>query len=228
MIIRCPICGKHLELPDGETIEDGQRVLCPFCNEKFYYNSRSCNQRIDEDESFSDQNKSKKDVDTSEENASIKCPPLMNLMEDEHLVLVTRPSWFHYFVGLALGILCMLSSLNGCAGNTPINVALVAFLDSVFLGSIILILTISRRNTTYYILTNKRVLIEIGIFRKRLTEVWLNDIRGVSTSIGIIQKELGLGTVIVRTASMCTIRLYSVEYYSELEHRINALRSNRD
>jgi TM2 domain-containing membrane protein YozV/DNA-directed RNA polymerase subunit RPC12/RpoP len=50
VIIKCPICGEHLELPDGETIEDGQRVLCPFCNEKFYYNSRSCNQRIEEED----------------------------------------------------------------------------------------------------------------------------------------------------------------------------------
>ena len=32
MIIKCGVCGQNIEVEGG--IEDGQKVLCPFCGEK--------------------------------------------------------------------------------------------------------------------------------------------------------------------------------------------------
>lgn len=38
MIGKCPFCGKSLEL--GDELQEGQHILCPYCNKKFVFNRR--------------------------------------------------------------------------------------------------------------------------------------------------------------------------------------------
>ena len=35
MNMRCPLCGEEIQLP--EEVQEGQHILCPYCNQKFSY-----------------------------------------------------------------------------------------------------------------------------------------------------------------------------------------------
>ena len=39
MISKCPLCGKEIEV--SEELQEGQHVLCPYCNQKFAFGRNS-------------------------------------------------------------------------------------------------------------------------------------------------------------------------------------------
>ena len=162
-----------------------------------------------------------------------KCPSFMTLMKDEKVAMMCRPSWLNYFWSLFFGVWLLFGSIicsivEGVEDITNQNAPQVQESGGagfgMTLGLILIGLASIRRSSVYYIVTTKRVLTKSGIISQSITEVWLNDIRGVNTSCGIAQRFFGLGNVILATAS-AAIKISGIRSYRELASELNAYRN---
>ena len=155
-----------------------------------------------------------------------RCPSFMTLMNDEKIAMKSRPSWLNYFGSLFFGALCLISSINGCisvsqSGATDLP---AGFMPLFCLGVIFIVLAIIRRSSVFYVVTTKRIVKKSGFISQSITEVWLNDIRGVNTSCGVMQRFFGLGNVVLATASAAIV-IFGIHSYRELANKLNAYRN---
>ena len=158
------------------------------------------------------------------------CPSFMTLMKDEKIAMMCRPSWLNYFWSLFFGVCLLFGNIisnvaDGIETLTNQNAPEVQESGTgMVLGVILIIFAVIRRSSIYYVVTNKRIIKESGIITHSLTEVWLNDIRGVNISCGLIQRFFDLGNVILATAS-ATINIFGIHSYRELASELNAYRN---
>ena len=179
MIIKCPICGEHIELVGVEAIPDGQRILCPYCKNKFYYNSRSCNQNVDEAETSNNE-----DTNNPINYADIESIPYVDLAPDEEILMIEKPSRRAHYLLLGLALLSILGQLilSIKLGRSPFSHILLAIL---IIGYVIL-----KTSSTRYILTSKRLIKKEGTFTQRVSYVQLEDIANISYAQNFLQTGL--------------------------------------
>lgn len=111
-----------------------------------------------------------------------------HLMSGEKIIYQTKLNWTEYikgFVILILGILFMAGS--GTFGG---------FL--IFVGLFILGLTYLRISSSEFAVTDKRVLIKVGILKTQSLETMLNKIEGIHVEQGIIAKMVNSGSIVVK------------------------------
>ena len=86
---------------------------------------------------------------------------------------------------LGLGVLALLGGAASAAG-------LVILLGLVWLGARWL-----ARSSSEFGVTNKRVLIKVGVMRRRSVETLLTKIEGIGVDQGLVGRMLGYGSIVV-------------------------------
>jgi uncharacterized membrane protein YdbT with pleckstrin-like domain len=111
-----------------------------------------------------------------------------NLMSGETIIHQTKLNWTEYLKGLGLIILglCFRSGGEMFGG-------LLIFAGVLALG--VAYLSIS---SSEFAVTDKRVLIKVGIFKTQSLETLLSKVEGIYVEQGIIGKMVDSGTIIVK------------------------------
>jgi uncharacterized membrane protein YdbT with pleckstrin-like domain len=122
----------------------------------------------------------------------------MDLRANEHALYEGRPSWralMSFYlggIGVAVLVLVILGALAGSWGTAIVIAAVVAGLT--------LVVGYFRRISTKYLITNQRLRISRGVFRKRVQETRLERVQNVNYEQGVLDRLLGVGTVDFDTA----------------------------
>jgi uncharacterized membrane protein YdbT with pleckstrin-like domain len=115
-----------------------------------------------------------------------------------HWIVLFWPVFFACFIGLPalllfLGSIFSIGDKSGSAGGTTISslafLAIAGLL--VFLGHL-------SRAATEMAVTNKRIVIKIGVFNRRTFELLLSKVESIGVEEGMLGRMLGYGSVVVR------------------------------
>jgi len=113
-----------------------------------------------------------------------------NLLPGEKVVYHTRLHWI-VFVGpglfLLLGVLLASGSNTAGIGGLFIAVGLVVGAAAAI-----------NRSTSEFAVTDKRVLVKVGLVRRRSLEINLSKVESVAVAQGILGRILNYGVIIVR------------------------------
>ena len=113
-----------------------------------------------------------------------------NLLPGEKVVYQTRLHWI-VFVGPALLVIIGLL-IRGGGDTTGIGSFIIG------LGVILGIVAAINRSTAEFAVTDKRVLVKVGLVRRRSLEINLAKIESVAVDQGILGRILNYGVIIVR------------------------------
>jgi len=114
-----------------------------------------------------------------------------NLMSGERIIYRTRIHW-SIFIMPAILTVAVLSAFGG----KPILKILGVF--CVLVGMPWLIMAFISYKTSEFAVTNKRVLIKIGLIRRESLETLLQKVEGIHVEQGIIGRIFDYGTIIVK------------------------------
>ena len=123
-----------------------------------------------------------------------------HLIAGEQVLYRTRLHWCVLLVPSLIAVICGGSGLGLLAGGIMQHKG-----GAVWGGGIFLLLAVTafglallRRDSVEAAITNKRVLIKVGVLQRRTLELFLTQIEGISVEEPLLGKLLGYGTVIVR------------------------------
>ena len=106
-------------------------------------------------------------------------------MTGEKIIYQTKLNWTEYIKGIILILigLVFIKSLGGFI---------------IFIGLISLGITYMKIKSSEFAVTDKRVLIKVGIFRTHSLETMLNKVEGIHVEQGIMGKIVNSGSIIVK------------------------------
>ncbi len=111
-----------------------------------------------------------------------------HLMSGETIIYQTKLNWTEYLKGLLIMFVGLyFASSSGVFGGLL-----------VFAGILALGLTYLRISSSEFAVTDKRVLIKVGIFKTQSLETMLNKVEGIHVDQGIIEKMVDSGTITVK------------------------------
>jgi uncharacterized membrane protein YdbT with pleckstrin-like domain len=111
-----------------------------------------------------------------------------HLMSSETIIYQTKLNWTEYNKGVIIILIGLIfSSSNGTSGY-----------PFVMLGLIVLGITYLRINSSEFVVTDKRVLIKVGILKTKSLETMLNKVEGIHVEQGIIGKLVDSGSIIIK------------------------------
>ncbi len=111
-----------------------------------------------------------------------------HLMSGETIIYQTKLSWTEYLKGFIILVLGLnLFDGGGLFGS------LLIFISILMIG-----LTYLRINTSEFAVTDKRVLIKVGILKTQSLETMLDKVEGIHVHQGIIGKIANSGSIIVK------------------------------
>lgn len=129
-----------------------------------------------------------------------------NLAPGERIVYMTRKHWLVLFWPVALGtlfdaagialIIYAVTSLG--PGSTGMTAAIIAAIVLMLAGMGIVGYGAAKRSSTEIAVTDKRVLIKMGILRKRSVELFAPRIESVSVDQSLAGRIFNYGDIVVR------------------------------
>jgi len=155
------------------------------------------------------------------------CPSFLSLINGERVVLVTHPSKINYLGHFVFGPLFVLPAF-AVPFVVPIGVTGLIPLAAIFLiGAALLGRALVGVFSTVYVVTDRRVVAKQGLIAQSVSEVRVDDIRGVNFSRSIWQAIVGVGNVCIGTAATegAEIVIRGVPKAKDMVQTINALRS---
>lgn len=143
----------------------------------------------------------------------------VSLLTDEVVLKNVHPSWANWPLALGLAGLFGLSSLSALAQFDT------AFFGSVMVTGLILGYVHYARKQSRYVVTNQRVIKNVGLIRNSSGETRIKDIRGLSTKQGLLERLFGKGSVMIdSTAAGGRLGIEGVKDY---EHLANVIRERQ-
>lgn len=154
-----------------------------------------------------------------------------NLIPGENIVYETRLHWIVLFWHTFLSILILLAP----------GIALIYYYHSgddnrsymwlgailIAAGVIVILIGMIRRNATEMAVTNKRVLIKVGILNRRTLEILLQKVESIEVEENFMGRILSFGTVVVRgtggTPEPFPKIAHPLEFRRQVEQQINSL-----
>ena len=130
-----------------------------------------------------------------------------HLIEGETVIYKTRLHWIMLVVPVLLGTLFGLSGLmlllhsagGGSTGSSAssglMNIAGAILLLVAF---VLIVRGLLIRNATEMTVTNKRIVVKVGIAARRTVEMLLSRVESIGVEETVMGRALGYGTVIVR------------------------------
>lgn len=119
------------------------------------------------------------------------------LQPGERIVYQAAFHWFHYSIALAFaGIGMTLDMIAGKDAPDPFRAGLEEYgAVFLFIGLIIAVTVLFRRRAREFAITDRRVILSSGVFRKRWDELDRDSVQTVNVEQGPIGRELKFGTV---------------------------------
>ena len=116
-----------------------------------------------------------------------------NLLDGEHVVYRTRLHWLLFvlpvlFTVLVLSPVAWLMANGSWKEFTWIPLAL---------GLLVLVATFIKRQSSDFAVTNKRVMMKVGVFATRSIELLLNKIEAIAVNQSLMGRILGYGDIAV-------------------------------
>jgi len=112
-----------------------------------------------------------------------------NLLPNEQITYRAKLHWIIYLLPVAVFAIAILVVLMGGGEVAGIAIAIIAI---VMLGPPWI-----RSTSSEFAITNRRVLIKVGLVRRHSLELLLQKIEGIGVDQGIIGRVLGFGTITV-------------------------------
>jgi uncharacterized membrane protein YdbT with pleckstrin-like domain len=116
-----------------------------------------------------------------------------NLLAGEQVTFRTRLHW-NVYVAPALLSLLVFAPLTWLAYESQRPVVAVAPVAAIVVA---LLSAYLRRGSSEFAVTNKRVIMKLGVFRTRSVELLLPKVEGVEVNQGLTGKLLGYGGIVV-------------------------------
>ncbi len=147
-----------------------------------------------------------------------------NLTAGETVLYRTRLHWVSILwsvvfaalfgiVGLLL-VVVALSDIKGSGDAMWIGLFFIVVAAGLgFLGKL-------RRNSVEMAVTNKRVIIKVGLFSKRTIELFLAKVESIGVNQGILGRVLGYGSVVVRGTGGTAEPFKHVEHPEDFRHQV--------
>lgn len=111
-----------------------------------------------------------------------------HLMTGEKIIYQTKLNWTEYLKGFVIMLIGLLFiSVSGAFGG------ILIFFSLIFLG-----MTYLKIKSSEFAVTDKRVLIKVGILKTQSLETMLNKVEGIHVEQGIIGKMVNSGSIIVK------------------------------
>ncbi len=129
-----------------------------------------------------------------------------NLNPGERILYTTHLHWIVLFRSIFVDTLFSAAGLAlifwGIAGKHPERgegqVVGIAGLLLLLAGNVILAIAAVRRNATEMAVTDKRVIIKVGVLTKRTVEVFLSKVESVAVEQTLWGRMMGFGSITVR------------------------------
>lgn len=112
-------------------------------------------------------------------------------LEGETVLQNQHPGWGIWWKHIIGAVIVLLYSLSSGAGTLQWG--------SLIAGIIVATVAASR-NRSHYIVTDKRVIMDVGLFRPERRMDSYGNVSEIETSRSFLAKLFGIGTIIVRTA----------------------------
>ncbi len=117
-----------------------------------------------------------------------------NLIPGEQVLYSTGLHWIvlvpPVFFGAIFGLIGMILLIGG-------DTRIIGFLFLVFAGLLILLGYLARKATEMAV-TNKRIIIKVGLLSRRTFELLLSKVESIGVDEGLLGRMLGYGSVVVR------------------------------
>jgi len=143
-----------------------------------------------------------------------------NLLDGEHIVFRTRLHWL-LFMGPVLFIVIVLLPVAWFLGSGTWFLASGTWSSYAWvpigLGALILVATFIKRQSSDFAVTNKRVMMKVGVFTTRSTELLLSKIEAIAVEQTLVGRIFGYGDIVI-TGSGGTKESFS-QIQSPLEFR---------
>lgn len=150
----------------------------------------------------------------------------IKLMNGEEVKAQANFHWSTYVapaIWAFLGLMIEIAGVAGSQGNAqPVIIATVAFIS--FFPAV---WVYAQNKTKRYIVTNKRVYVEVGIIAKAKQDIPLNKINDVITKQGILQRIFGAGNLSILTGNSIPMTLPNIDNFEELKNAISETLSSR-
>lgn len=127
-----------------------------------------------------------------------------NLLSGEHVVYRTRLHWLLFMGPVLLTVVVFLPIAWFLANGTWSGLAWIP----LALGSLVLLATFIKRQSSDFAVTNKRVMMKVGVFSTRSVELLLNKIEAIAVNQGFIGRIFGYGDIVI-TGSGGTTEAFS-------------------
>jgi len=112
-----------------------------------------------------------------------------NLLPNEKITYQGRLHWIIYMLAALVFVIAILVALGGGGWIAGTALGVIAFL--LFLPPWI------KASSSEFAITNKRVLIKVGLIRRHSLELLLQKVEGIGVDQGILGRILGYGTITV-------------------------------
>jgi uncharacterized membrane protein YdbT with pleckstrin-like domain len=116
-----------------------------------------------------------------------------NLLEGERVVYRTRLHWLLFIVPVLFAVVVLLPVAWFLANGAWSNLAWIP----LGLGLLVLLAAFIKRQSSDFAVTNKRVMMKIGVFRTRSVELLLNKIEAIAVDQGFMGRIFGYGDIVV-------------------------------
>ncbi len=162
-----------------------------------------------------------------------------NLSTGETVLYRTRLHWIamltHFLVALVValvGIGLLTGAVSGMEkknGNS-LQLAAVGF-TLLMLAALVVATAFWKRSATEMAVTNRRVLVKVGLLTRRSTEIMLSKIESVSVDQSMLGRMLSFGTIMVRgvggTPEPFANIAHPLEFRRQVQEQIDALGETR-
>jgi uncharacterized membrane protein YdbT with pleckstrin-like domain len=116
-----------------------------------------------------------------------------NLLEGEHVVYRTRLHWLPFIVPVLLTLVVLLPTAWFLANGPWSRFTWIP----LAIGLLVLLAIFINRQSSDFAVTNKRVMMKIGVFNTRSVELLLNKIEAIAVNQSFIGRILGYGDIVV-------------------------------
>jgi uncharacterized membrane protein YdbT with pleckstrin-like domain len=116
-----------------------------------------------------------------------------NLLDGEHVVYRTRLHWLLFILPVLFTVLVLSPIAWLMANGTWRNFAWIP----LALGLLVLVATFIKRQSSDFAVTNKRVMMKVGVFATRSIELLLNKIEAIAVNQSLMGRILGYGDIAV-------------------------------
>ena len=133
------------------------------------------------------------------------------------IVLVWPMFWALLFGVLGLAFLVISVSVR----VNPPGSAAIAGIVLLGLGATVALIGFLKRSATEMAVTNKRLVVKIGVLNRRTYEILLSKVESIHVEEGLLGRMLGYGSVVVRGTGGTPEPFYRIAHPLELRRQVH-------